>query len=126
PPEICEFTSDAFYERRLHPKAAPGRQVLSGAGAFNGAGIWFVPVEHDANQSASREEVDVVAKLVADLLHGGAGWRDRDGERRPLALNDILVIAPYNAQVADLAARLPKGTRVGTVDRFQGQEEIGR
>jgi len=122
PPEICRFTSDAFYEGRLHPKATPGQQVLSGAGQFDGAGIWFVPVEHDANQSASREEVDVVAKLVADLLRGDAEWRDRSGERRGLGLKDILVIAPYNAQVADLAARLPKGARVGTVDRFQGQE----
>jgi uncharacterized protein len=122
PPEICAFTSEAFYEGRLHPKATPGQQVLSGAGTFNGAGIWFVSVEHDANQSASREEVDAIVKLVEDLLRGGVAWRDRGGEQRPLELKDILVIAPYNAQVADLAARLPKGARVGTVDRFQGQE----
>ena len=122
PPEICRFTSEAFYEGRLQPRAATGLQVLSGAGALNGAGIVYVPVEHDANQSASREEVEVVTKLVADLLRGGAAWRDREGEQRPLELNDILVIAPYNAQVADLVAKLPPGTRVGTVDRFQGQE----
>jgi uncharacterized protein len=122
PPEVCDFTSEAFYEGRLRPKAAPGRQVLTGARTFDGAGIWFLPVEHDANQSASPEEVEVIVKLVDDLLHGGVGWRDRIGERRPLELNDILVIAPYNAQVADLAAKLPKDTRVGTVDRFQGQE----
>jgi uncharacterized protein len=64
----------------------------------------------------------VVEKLVADLLRGGVEWRDRDGARHALALKDILVIAPYNAQVADLAARLPREARVGTVDRFQGQE----
>jgi uncharacterized protein len=79
-------------------------------------------VEHDANQSASREEVDAITTLVSDLLRGGAEWRDRGGERHALALENILVIAPYNAQVADLAARLPRGARVGTVDRFQGQE----
>ena len=122
PPEICAFTSEAFYEGRLHPQAPPGRQVLSGAGTFNGAGIWFVPVEHDANQSASPEEVEVVVELVADLLRGGVAWRDRLGDPHGLALADILVIAPYNAQVADLAAKLPRGARVGTVDRFQGQE----
>jgi uncharacterized protein len=122
PPEICTFTSEVFYEARLHPKAAPGQQVLSGTGAFAGAGIWYVPVEHDANQSASREEVVVVEKLVADLLRGDGEWRDRDGDQHPLTLKDILVIAPYNAQVADLAARLPREARVGTVDRFQGQE----
>jgi uncharacterized protein len=41
---------------------------------------------------------------------------------RPLTLEDILVVAPYNAQVAALVENLPKGTRVGTVDKFQGQE----
>jgi uncharacterized protein len=122
PPEICAFTSEAFYEGRLHPKSEPGLQVLTGAGALAGAGITYVPVDHDANQSSSREEGEVIAKLVEDLLRGGVEWRDRKGVRKPLALADILVIAPYNAQVADLAAQLPKGARVGTVDRFQGQE----
>ena len=122
PPEICEFTSEMFYEGRLQARAGPGCQALAGAGALDGAGLWFVPVEHDANQSASREEVEVVVTLVADLLREGVEWSDRDGQRHALALSDILLIAPYNAQVADLSAKLPRGARVGTVDRFQGQE----
>jgi uncharacterized protein len=122
PPKLCAFTSEAFYESRLKPNATTMKQQVSGSGAFDGAGIWYVPVEHDANQSASREEVEVIAGLVADLLHGGVTWRNRDGEDLPLGLDDILVIAPYNAQVADLTAKLPPGSRVGTVDRFQGQE----
>ena len=122
PPEICAFTSELFYEGRLQAHAGPERQVLLGTGRFDGAGLWFVPVEHDANQSSSREEVEVVAGLVENLLAPGVAWRDHDGENRSLRLEDILVIAPYNAQVADLTARLPRGARVGTVDRFQGQE----
>jgi len=122
PPEICDFTSEVFYEGRLRPHGARDRQVLSGAGTLDGAGLFYLPLEHDANQSASREEVDVVVKLVADLLRGGVAWSDREGGRHALTLGDILVIAPYNAQVADLAAKLPRGARVGTVDRFQGQE----
>ncbi|MGH7680430.1 MAG: DEAD/DEAH box helicase, partial [Candidatus Eiseniibacteriota bacterium] len=122
PPEICTFTSELFYEGRLQAHAGPGSQVLSGVGRFDGAGLWFVPVYHDANQSSSREEVEAVAALMESLLHPEARWRDVAGERRTLRLEDILVIAPYNAQVADLTARLPKGARVGTVDRFQGQE----
>src|SRR5262249_11326407 len=121
PPEICDFTSEAFYEGRLHPHGARGVQVLSGTGPFEGAGLFFVPVVHDANQSASREEVEAIVKRVGDLLRGGVTWSDRDGARHALTLDDILVIAPYNAQVADLAAKLPRGSRVGTVDRFQGQ-----
>lgn len=122
PPEICTFTSELFYEGRLQARVAPGLQVLTGAGALDGAGLWFIPVEHDANQSASPEEVEVVANLMTQLLGGHVEWTDRDGARHPLGLQDILVIAPYNAQVADLAAKLPPGARVGTVDRFQGQE----
>ena len=64
----------------------------------------------------------MVAALVGALLDGSVHWRDRDGATRPLTLADILVIAPYNAQVADLMTGLPPGARVGTVDRFQGQE----
>ncbi len=122
PPEICTFTSELFYERRLKARSEPGRQVISGSGRFDGSGLWFVPVAHDANQSASREEVEVVAGLIATLLEGRVRWRDRDGESHALDLDDILVIAPYNAQVADLMAGLPPRARVGTVDRFQGQE----
>jgi uncharacterized protein len=122
PPEICAFTSELFYEGRLKARAEPGRQALSGAQPFDGSGLWFVPVEHDANQSACREEVEVVAVLFERLLGGGVRWRDREGGSHALAPNEILVIAPYNAQVADLMARLPRGARVGTVDRFQGQE----
>jgi predicted RecB family nuclease len=122
PPEICAFTSELFYEGRLSARSKPGVQVLSGASPFDGSGLWYVPVEHDGNQSACGEEVEVVTALIDRLLHSGVSWRDRDGETHPLALDDILVVAPYNAQVADLTARLPEGARVGTVDRFQGQE----
>ncbi len=122
PPEICDFTSELFYEKRLLARSPRGRQVLSGAPPFDGSGLWFVPVGHDANQSACPEEVEVVAALCERLLAGGVVWRDRDGESHPLALEDVLIVAPYNAQVADLMARLPRGARVGTVDRFQGQE----
>jgi predicted RecB family nuclease len=122
PPQICRFTSEVFYEDRLHPQATTTRQQILGSGGFDGAGLWYVPVEHDANQSASREEVEAIKALVADLLRGGATWRDRNGGDHELTLEDILVIAPYNAQVADLTASLPAGVRVGTVDRFQGQE----
>lgn len=44
-----------------------------------------------------------------------------DGNAKPFTLNDVLIIAPYNAQVFELQERLP-GARIGTVDKFQGQE----
>ncbi len=51
-----------------------------------------------------------------------ATWTNKKGETAPLTLKDILIVAPYNAQVELLAQRLPEGARVGTVDKFQGQE----
>lgn len=122
PPPICAFTSELFYEGRLKANSECGRQILRGTGSFDGAGIWYVPVEHEANQNSSREEVDTVAALMERLLGGDVRWRNMRGESLPIGLDDVLVISPYNAQVADLIAALPRGARVGTVDRFQGQE----
>jgi uncharacterized protein len=62
----------------------------------------------------------VVAKLFENLL--SRPWTDREGTQRELTIAEILVVAPYNAHVALLAKHLPPGARVGTVDKFQGQE----
>jgi uncharacterized protein len=68
------------------------------------------------------EEVAVIRELVAQLT-GRCGWRNKDDVVRPLRAEDILAVAPYNAQVAALVEALPAlGERIGTVDRFQGQE----
>ncbi len=76
---------------------------------------------HEGNQSFSDEEADRVAELVSSLVYGGASWVDQHGSERPITPEDVLVIAPYNAQVFKIQERLP-GARVGTVDKFQGQE----
>ena len=62
----------------------------------------------------------MVVEIVKNLL--GRTWNDRHGEHRELTVEDILVVAPYNAHVSLLASRLPTGARVGTVDKFQGQQ----
>jgi predicted RecB family nuclease len=121
-PSICRFTSEAFYEGRLRSHEGLERQSIEGHRYFNGAGPWFIGIEHEGNQNASREEVDVVQALIRDLISPGVEWFDVKSERRvPLTEKDVLVIAPYNVQVSDLTRRLP-GIRVGTVDKFQGQE----
>jgi uncharacterized protein len=122
-PSVCAFTSEVFYEGRLHAREGLERQVLIGAEPFVGAGLWVVGVAHDGNQSSSPEEADTVYRIVVRLLHEASHWVDAKGNTRPMTPNDILVVAPYNAQVALLGERLaPHGVRVGTVDRFQGQE----
>ncbi|HET6484889.1 MAG TPA: TM0106 family RecB-like putative nuclease [Spirochaetia bacterium] len=121
-PGICRFTSEVFYERRLQTRPGLERQGLTGDTPVSGAGLFYVPVEHAGNQNRSMEEVDAIDRLVSSLLGGGVRWTNARGEERPLCDADILVVAPYNAQVTSLINRLPRGVRVGTVDRFQGQE----
>jgi predicted RecB family nuclease len=122
-PALCAFTSEVFYEGRLRSRAGLERQVLAGAAPIDGAGLWIAGVAHEGNQNSSYEEVEVVERLVGRLLRDGARWIDSRGEPQPMTSKDILVVAPYNAHVALLGERLaPRGIRVGTVDRFQGQE----
>ena len=121
-PEICLFTSELFYDRRLRSRAGREMQRVIGPDPLNGSGLRFVPVEHEGNVSESPEEIEVVARLIEDALDARATWVNEKGEERPLRLADILVVAPYNAQVAAIAQRLPAGARVGTVDKFQGQQ----
>jgi uncharacterized protein len=122
-PSICEVTSELFYASRLHSKSGLELQAVvpGGGGEISGAGVWFLPVEHEGCRSSSPEEVSAVRSIVGTLTAGGTRWRDSHGREHPLTLDDVLIIAPYNAQVADLSVALP-GARIGTVDKFQGQE----
>jgi predicted RecB family nuclease len=120
-PKICDFTSLAFYEGRLHSRAFTRNRVIDGHPWLKGAGLWFVPVRHEGNRNSSAQEVDMVERIVEGLLKPEVKWFDRAGKSRRLREDDILIVAPYNAQVSDLGARLPR-VSVGTVDKFQGQE----
>ena len=120
-PTICRFTSELFYEGRLASRAGLEAQCIRTPDAFSGAGLWFVPVNHDGNQSHSTEEIDRVAAIVEYLTQPGTTWVDGDGSSSPLNLDDILIVAPYNDQVNRLKERLVGG-KVGTVDKFQGQQ----
>ena len=120
-PSICAYTSEVFYAGRLH--SHPGRDSLAVVGEppFNGAGIRFLPVQHDGHSSESPEEAGAIEAAVRRLLAQGARWTDARGTSRPLTQDDVLIITPYNAQVAALTEEL-RGFRIGTVDKFQGQE----
>jgi uncharacterized protein len=83
--------------------------------------MWLVGVEHEGNRNSSAEEVELVARIVESLLKPNVKWFYSKGNSAQLPENEILIVAPYNAQVADLAERLPT-IRVGTVDKFQGQQ----
>ncbi len=121
-PDVCAFTTEQFYEGRLGTRPELSRQTVVGPGPLAGHGLRFIAVEHAGNTNASDEEAERVAALIRELLDASAAWVDKEGEQKPLTLQDILIVAPYNAHVATLRARLPDGARVGTVDKFQGQE----
>mgnify|MGYP000176761121 CR=1 FL=1 len=114
-PELCAFTSEAYYEERLG-WAEPCERRTLGAGD----GLVLRYVEHAGRGQSSWEEADAVADEIRALL--GTPFTDERGATRPLEAADVLVVAPYNAQVRALRARVPAGVRVGTVDKFQGQQ----
>ena len=122
-PSICQFTSELFYEDRLRSTEGLEKQVLSGVPPYEGNGLWFEPVEHDGNRDNSPEEVAAVEAIVDRLLGKGSRWTDENGKSKQVDAADILVVAPFNRQVNRLQEALDsRGVRVGTVDRFQGQE----
>lgn len=120
-PSITAFTSELYYENRL--KSKPGLQHLAihGNTPFAGTGLFFTPVHHVGRQTHSPEEVNVIKKIIDNLISNNIQWTNRKGEIVPITKEDILIVAPYNAQVKALTLTLP-GFRVGTVDKFQGQE----
>ena len=124
-PSVCDFISESIYEGRLESFADCAQQRIALAKSPNSLidkehGIVFSPLEHDGNTQASEEEAERVLAIYNELL--GREYTDRDGKTQPLGLQDFLFIAPYNAQVVRLRERLPDKARVGSVDRFQGQQ----
>ncbi|MFZ2994592.1 TM0106 family RecB-like putative nuclease [Sphingobium sp.] len=118
-PAVCEFISNQVYEGRLASHGDTQRQSVTGT-AWPLAGAYWVSVAHDGNTQIAAEEVAAIGAAVDHLLKGS--WTDKTGMTRAIEPSDIIVVAPYNAQVNALRAALPGSIRVGTVDKFQGQE----
>ncbi|HEY5248841.1 MAG TPA: DEAD/DEAH box helicase, partial [Dermatophilaceae bacterium] len=119
-PEITAFVSQTSYDGRLASVEGLATQRVQAPGVLSGSGLRWIPVTHEGNASASDEEAEVVAALLREIC--GGSWLDATGAEHPVTLDDVLVVAPYNRQVARLLDRLPDGARVGTVDKFQGQQ----
>ncbi|XAS68190.1 TM0106 family RecB-like putative nuclease [Micrococcaceae bacterium Sec5.7] len=120
-PQLCDAVSRLSYDGKLESAPAALLRHLDGLPA----GVETVLVEHSGRTTSSSEEA---AEVVSQALrHIGLEWTPgRDEVSRPLAASDVLVVAAYNAQVQLIrrvldAAGLPEA-RVGTVDKFQGQE----
>lgn len=123
---LCERVSWLSYGGALASAAATAGRALQGVAP----GVVSYPVEHAGCSVRSVQEAQAVVDCVRELL--GREWVPAAGaEPRPLAAEDCIVVAAYNAQVdcvrealvaAGLADSSGAGVRVGTVDKFQGQE----
>jgi superfamily I DNA and/or RNA helicase len=121
-PDVCRFISEIVYEGRLESDSGAAHQKIIGSSNDRLSGVHLIEIEHAGNVQSSLEEVSAIREKIQFLL--GLRFRDRNGFERNLDLRDILVVAPYNLQVNALKAGLPRGTQVGTVDKFQGQEAV--
>ena len=121
-PELCSYISQQFYEDRLNAHKSTQLQNVKADGLPT-SGAWLVPVDHVSRVQECPEEVEAIRATIGKLLQGS--WQDKTKTERPLIQRDIIVVAPYNAQVNALADAFSQDLpeiRVGTVDRFQGQE----
>lgn len=123
-PSVCSFISDAVYDSRLtaHPRTAHHRLVLKDGAhsSLKTEGLAFLEIEHEGCTQKSEEEAAVIKQVYDSLLR--QEFTVDAGAFRPLTVDEILVVAPYNVQVNYLKSVLPAGARVGTVDKFQGQQ----
>lgn len=122
---VNRFISEAIYEGRLQAHPDNDRQTIEVPEGYCGAmdqeaGVIFIPVEHEGNTQASDEEVEAIQVAVQAML--GRPFTNKAGEKRPIGWDDMLFVAPYNFQVNKLRAALGPDAKVGSVDKFQGQE----
>jgi uncharacterized protein len=119
-PDLCSAVSRLAYDDKLESAVLATKRVLEGAPA----GVECVLVDHVGKSSASSEEAEEVVRQVQ--RHVGLRWDDAANAPRALTDADVLVVAAYNAQVQMIRRKLTDAgltrTRVGTVDKFQGQE----
>jgi len=120
-PDITNFTSEVFYENRLTSKPELKNLSIEGDTKFAGTGLFYVPVNHTGRQTNSPEEVEAIKGIAEGFIRNKVQWMNRKGEKTLLTKKDILIVAPYNSQVKALIRALPD-FRIGTVDKFQGQE----
>ena len=119
-PKLCGYNSEQFYEGRLHANPDTAYQAVM-APPLPEAGAYFVSVPHrEPRMQQCEEEGEAIKSVIKTLLKGS--WRDRHKLKNSIKPHDIIVVAPFNAQVNMLREMLPDSIRVGTVDKFQGQE----
>ncbi|MEN2738156.1 TM0106 family RecB-like putative nuclease [Microbacterium sp. X-17] len=121
-PLVAAPVSVLSYDGRLSAHARAAERSVDGVEP----GLHPVPLRHHGNATTSFEEAEHVVALVRGLV--GRSFHDVDESERALTEADVIVVTPYNAQQVVVEEALADaglgGIRVGTVDRFQGQEAV--
>jgi predicted RecB family nuclease len=122
-PDLCDFTSEVFYDDRLEPEPSlVVQRVKAEMTIVDGTGPRLLAVPTAGADNESPVEASVVAGLARAIVESGSTWVNEKGQECPVGWADVLIVAPYNAQVGEIKRHLPDEARVGTVDKFQGQE----
>ncbi|MBU8911166.1 MAG: hypothetical protein KOO65_07850 [Desulfobacterales bacterium] len=123
-PDVSNFISDVSYNGRLVSEKENSNQYLifqdNQKFHLPQTGIKFIPVDHDTCSQSSIEEAQTIKNLITYLLR--QSYCNKSNGIKPIILDNILIVAPYNMQVNLLRTELPDEARIGTVDKFQGQE----
>jgi len=122
-PDVCELISRQVYEGKLSSDEVTHKHIVATSGPIitQPSGVCFVPIAHEGNTQGSPEEVEHISAIANELI-GNPYWPDPEGNERVIGWGDILFVAPYNYQVNLLRAALGDEGRIGSIDKFQGQE----
>lgn len=123
-PDICHLVSNQVYDGRLDSAIETNEHIVNVSPDVLPIkqGIHFIPVIHEGNTQASEEEVEVINSLAQKLINLPYWPKKGEKKQRFIGWSDILFVAPYNYQVNLLKTALNADARVGSVDKFQGQE----
>jgi predicted RecB family nuclease len=120
---VCQPLSEIVYEGKLHADTDNRKQAIvvpMPKLITKQNGILPILVKHQGNTQSSQEEVDKIKAIIAELKT--AQFIDKDQVTHPITEESILIVAPYNMQVNLLIEQLGPNYKIGTIDKFQGQE----
>ena len=126
-PDVCSFISENFYDSRLKSHEFTKKRSIKFSDKeklLTSSGIILLDAKHkEISRQKSVEEGEIIKKLFKKII--GSTFIDetkREKIERKITIEDILVVTPYNVQVNYLKSILPEGSKIGTIDKFQGQE----
>lgn len=122
-PSVCQPVSKMIYDGKLYSASGTENQkvILPNPMLIQKPhGVLTINVEHENNRQSSLEEVQIIEQLLSELKTGS--FTNKSGQIVPITNNEILIIAPYNMQVNLLKKHFGAHYRIGTIDKFQGQE----